>query len=258
MRIFGSALIVAALLGAGCGDPDESAAKQEPKGDTAAVTAARIDSVMTAPVAPLPEAPANLAADSVPLRAPNGEPARYGLASGEIVQRFTGSSAGNRRIVFDRYGMRERREENMAPSPGSKGAINNIISIATPEENAYADIRSKRGWKRKNEGTGRYLASPESKTMSLAEYVVHTSGAERLPDTTIAGYHCKVLRKEVKGLVITNWIWRGIVIREHMISRSDGQEYFIEPVSITPDVAVSDTTFQFPAGYQVDTYVPGK
>jgi hypothetical protein len=59
-------------------------------------------------------------------------------------------------------------------------------------------------------------------------------------------------------MTITNWIWRGIVLREHMISHADNTEYFVEPVSITPNVAVSDTTFTFPAGYQIDTYVPGK
>ncbi len=248
-------LAVLTFLGAGCGDAKEGIAKQE--ADSVASVVASVDSAMQAPPPPLAQAPASLSADTVPLRAPDGAPARYGVASGEILQRFTGSSIGERRIIFDRYGLRERREENMAPNPpGAKGAVNNIITIATPEENSYADVRTQRGWKRTNEGVSRYLASPESKTMSLADYVVHMSGAERLPDTTIAGYHCTVLRKKVKGMTVTNWIWRGIVIRERLYSHADNLEYFVEPVSIRADITVADTTFTFPAGYQIDNFVP--
>lgn len=212
------------------------------------------DTTRPSPLAPAPE---DMAKDTVPLHAPDGTPARYGLATGRIVQRFTGNSVGERRITFASYGTRERREENTAPNPpGSRGAINNIIGIVTPQENAYADIRTRLGWKRKNEGFSHFVASPESKKMSMAEYVVRTSGAERLPDTTINGYQCKVLRKEVNDMIITNWIWRGIVIREHLISPKDSVEYFVEPVEITPNIDVPDSTFTFPAGFKINEYVP--
>jgi len=262
-RTLGTAFLLLttlAIICTACNDPGHA-----PAGDTTATDAGPAPDTRTMPTGsapdstfpPLAPAPEVLAKDTVPLRAPDGSPARYGLKSGLIVQQFVGNSVGKRRIIFDDYGLRERREENTVPNPpGSRGAINNIITIATPEENAYADIRTQRGWKRANEGIGRYLASPESKTMSLAEYVIHTSGATRLPDTTINGYECTVLQKGVQGMTITNWIWRGIVIREHLVSPRDSVEYFVEPVEIIPDIDVPDSTFRFPAGYQIDAYVP--
>src|SRR5207253_2818267 len=122
------ALAVAASMLIACGDNRPA---EQPRGrDTASVntdTARRavvadslsgkqarknpIDSAMLAPPPPLAGAPAALAADTIPLHAPNGEPARYGIKSGRVVQRFTGNSRGERRIVFDDYGMKERREE---------------------------------------------------------------------------------------------------------------------------------------------------
>lgn len=216
-----------------------------------------IDSAMLAPPPPLTPAPEPLSADSIPLRAPNGEPARYGLRSGLLVQRFTGNSRGERRTIFDHYGMWERREENSAPYPaGTKGGINNLIVITSPEEMAYADVRTKRGFRTPNEGLKRYLEMGASKTKSLGEMIIEQSGAERLPDTTIAGYRCRVLRKNVKGMTVTDWIWRGLVIREHIYSPQDSVEVTLEPIEIKADIDVPDSTFKFPAGYKIDLYTP--
>ncbi len=209
----------------------------------------------TAPT-PLAQAPADLAADVIPLRAPDGGITRYGIRSGRVVMKFTGNSRGTRTMTFNDYGMHERKEERTIPYPPgqSKGAINNLIYITTAEYGAYADMRTKMGWRRKNEGVNRYLASQDAKSLSFADYAVKLSGAERLPDTTIAGYHCKVLRKSVGGMTVTNWIWRGILIREQLISKADNYEATVEPVEITPNIDVPASTFEFPAGYKISEY----
>lgn len=247
------------LFSAACNKAGHETNETTATSDTGGASSAGFGPAAPDTSAPPPLAPAapDLAKDTVPLRAPDGSPTRYGIETGRIVQRFTGNSTGERRITFANYGTRERREENTVPNPpGSRGAINNIISIVTLEENAYADTRTRQGWKRKNEGFSRFLASPESAKMSMADYIVRNSGAERLPDTTISGYQCKVLRKHVNDMTITNWIWRGIVIREHVVSPKDSVQFYIEPVEITPNIQVPDSTFAFPAGYKIDTYVP--
>lgn len=273
IRSTGASLIIPFLIGvASCQKPrgtagaeghDSTTATVNPRTDTAAPVlpslgdtvdlATTIDT--TAPK-PLPHAPAAIAADTIPLRAPDGSPARYGLRSGRIVLRFTGNSRGERTLTFDSYGLRERKEERTVPYPPgqSKGAINNLIFITTPEYSSYADIRTRMGWKRPNQGVVRYLASEESKTIPLGELAVRNSGAERLPDTTISGYHCKVLRKQVQGMTITDWIWRGITIRERVVSATDGFTSTAEPVEITADIDVPPSTFEFPPGYKISDY----
>jgi hypothetical protein len=269
-------LVVAASMLVACGDGPKM---PQSGGDTAAATprpnptansaadsiASRqahkstIDSAMLAPPPPLAKAPASLAADTIPLHAPDGSPARYGLRSGRIVYRFTGNSRGERRIVFDQWGMRERRDEKTEPYPeGTSGSLSNVILITTPEEQAYADNRTKHGYRTPNEGLKRYMEMGASKTKSLGAMIMEQSGAERLADTTIAGYHCRVLRKEVKGMTITDWLWRGIVLREHVISPEEKVEYTIEPIEVTPNVALPDSTFSFPSDYVVSPYTaPG-
>jgi|GEM_PF-2048085 len=211
----------------------------------------------TAPT-PLATAPPDLAADVIPLRTPDGGVTRYGIRSGRVLMKFTGNSRGTRTLTFNDYGMHERKEERTIPYPPgqSKGAINNLIFITTAEYGAYADMRTKMGWRRKNEGVSRYLASTDAKSSSFADYVVKNSGAERLPDTTIAGYHCKVLRKSVGGMTVTNWIWRGVLIREQLISKADNYESTVEPVEITTNIDVPASTFEFPAGYKISDYAP--
>jgi hypothetical protein len=216
-----------------------------------------IDSAMLAPPPPLAAAPAAIASDTIPLQAPGGAPARYGLKSGRIVQRYTGNSRGERRILFDDYGMRERREEVTEPYPeGTNGRLSNVIMITTNDEQSYADVRTKHGYRTSNEGLKRYLAMGALKTMSLGALIMSQSGAERLADTVIAGYHCRVLRKKVNGMTITDWLWRGIVIREHVVSPQDKVEYTIEPIEITPNVAVPAESFSYPSDFVMSPYTP--
>ena len=92
---------------------------------------------------------------------------------------------------------------------------------------------------RPNQGVTRYLSSEESKTVSLGELAMRNSGAEHLPDTTISGYHCRVLRKQTQGMTITDWIWRGIIIRERLVSTTDSY------------VATDDPDFSTPEGVRV-------
>jgi hypothetical protein len=220
---------------------------------TAAAAKRAADSIMQAPPPPLaPVADAAIGADSIPLIGPNGEQTRYGLASGKIVQRFTGNRRGQRIIIFDQYGMRERREENVMPYPENhRGTLHNIIVITTPEMRAYAEVRSKQGSSKPNESLKQYLDRGAGKTVSLAELILQSSGAERLGDTVIAGYHCRVLRKETPAGLVTNYVWRGIVLREHVVSPKDSIEFTTETVSIEPNITVPASTFEFGAGYTI-------
>ena len=208
-----------------------------------------------APLPPLPAAAPDLAADTIPLHGPKGEQTRYGIETGRIVLRYTGDSRGERRIVFDSYGLRERRDETVVPvKEGKSGMLNTIIMITTPEEHAYADVRTKQGWKTANEGFQRYIAAGAGKTMSLGAMILNEAGAEVLPDTVINGYHCKVRRKNVKGMTVTNWLWRGIMIRERLVSPADTLQYTLEPVEIAANIKLPDSLFKFPPGYRITQY----
>ncbi|MDB5035511.1 MAG: hypothetical protein JWQ98_2752 [Chlorobi bacterium] len=223
-----------------------------PGGDSL-MAASKIDTSAPTPLAPAPRA---IASDTIPLKAPDGGPTRYGIATGRVVLRFTGNRRGERRLTFDHYGVRERKEENVIPYPlgSANGAINNVVSIVTDSLNSYADVRTRMGWQRPNLGFKRYLAAPEAPTTSLGAYLLNQSGAERLPDTVIAGYHCKVLRKSSGGMTVTNWVWRGITIREHLVSTEDKVEYIAEPVEISANIDVPASTFEFPKGYRISDY----
>ncbi|MEP7219063.1 MAG: hypothetical protein ABI876_09100 [Bacteroidota bacterium] len=282
MSLHGSAracfAVFSLLVAIGCGDSKHAPARQQtdsgatsssatpadsaapfapgsthsPAGDSL-LAASRIDT--NAPP-PLAQAPRAIASDTVPLRAPDGGPARYGIATGRVVLRFTGNRRGERRLTFDHYGVRERKEENVIPYPlgSANGAINNVVSIVTDSTNAYADIRTQMGWHRPNLSIKRYLNAPEAATTSFAAYLLNQSGAERLPDTVISGYHCKVLRKSSGGMTVTNWVWRGITIREHLVSAEDKVDYIAEPVEISAGIDVPASTFEFPKGYRISEY----
>lgn len=236
----------------------DSARAERAAMDSAVAHAHAIDSTMTAAPPPLAMASPEFASDTIPIHAPNGEPARYGLKSGRIVQRYTGNSRGVRTITFDDYGMRERRDDNVVPYPeGHKGQLHNLITIITPERQVVGDVRSGKGWERPNESLQKYIQMAEAQKISLGEATLAASGGDRLPDTTISGYRCRVLRKNTRGMLITNWVWRGVVIREHVVIPADSMEYSVVPVEIVPDAAVPDTSFRLSDKFTITPYKPG-
>lgn len=204
---------------------------------------------------PIAVAPPALQADTIPLRTPEGTPARYGVPSARLFGRFSGDARGTRTVIFDQWGLRERKEENIAPWPETKSvAINNTIFITTRESQAYADMRTRRGFRRAINGVQPYENDPASKTVSFGDWIARRTEARRLEDTVIAGYHTKVFQREQNGVISTIWVWRGLPIRELTEVRAQGVRYLFEPLTIDVGVSTDDTTFQFPAGYEISPY----
>lgn len=261
-RVTAAALALVLLVaGTACNEPKSGPAGSTDSSGNAGTERAsrRTDSAKGAAATPLEQAPADLAADSLPIVAPDGGQVRYGIRSGRIEQQYLGHERGTRTLLFDKYGMMERREENVVPFPEwKKGVFHNMVTIVTPEEQSYLDLRSRKGLKKPNESLQRYIDAGAGKTTSLGELVIAGSGGERLPDTTIAGYHCRVLRKTVKGMVITNWLWRGIVIQEHVVIPKDTLEYAVVTTKIVPNIEVPDTSFRFDPSYPIEPYKPRK
>lgn len=204
---------------------------------------------------PIQNAPASLAKDVIPLRSPDGSPARYGVESARLFGRFSGDARGTRTVIFDHWGLRERKEENIAPWPETKSvAINNTIFITTRESQAYADMRTKRGFRRMINGVEPYENDPASKRISFGEWIAARTEAKRLTDTVIAGYQTKVYQREQNGVRSTIWVWRGLPIRELTEVPAQGVRYLFEPLTLDVGIPTDDTTFQFPAGYQISPY----
>lgn len=202
---------------------------------------------------PFAPATAEMGSDSIPLRAPDGGLARFGLASGRIVQEYAGSRRGHKLLLFDHYGMREYREDSSAPYPGgTPGPFQNNLFISTPEYFGSIDRTIRQGWRRPNVLDEFYLKSDSSKRFSLGDIIFLSAAkvGKRLPDTVINGYHCKVIKISQPGFTDTRWIWRGIVLRQHF-EPMQGGDFTVETVELTPGVTVPDSVFRFPSNYNV-------
>src|SRR4051812_35320990 len=114
-RMLTPVFIAAMAALAGCGEHKSADSQPAPRADSAVpmkgnlqalsdsiashkMERTPIDSAFLGPLPALAKAQPSVAADTIPLHAPNGDPARYGVRSGRIVQRFTGNSRGERRI----------------------------------------------------------------------------------------------------------------------------------------------------------------
>jgi hypothetical protein len=204
----------------------------------------------TAPAKPLPPPPADLATDTIPLRTPDNGPARYGIPSGRIYQVYKGARSGFRMTIFDQYGMRERRVDSSAPYPsGTPGPFQNTLFITTRDFFGTLDKSIDKAWRRPNDIDDLYMKSDSGKRFSLGDlsFIQATQMGERLPDTVIDGYHCRVVKVTRPGFTDTRWVWRGIMIRQHF-APVEGGDFYIETVELTPNVPTNDSLFTFPQG----------
>jgi hypothetical protein len=191
-----------------------------------------------------------VALDSVPLRTPDGKPARFAWRSGHLVFRYTGGVLGTREIWFDQWGIREWRSDSSAPVKERPGPPQHAVVIADADKFTFLDYTTMTGWTMPNQTDDEYLRSDSGKMFSLGEMVFKTSGGKRLPDEVVNGVSTKVLQLD-QGFASTRiWVWQGIVVKEQFHSQ-DGTEYVIEPVKLDFDVDVPESRFTVPAGFKI-------
>jgi hypothetical protein len=254
-------LITAVLLLVmiGCSDRTSSGSSSDSTAaDTAAAPAtgaspASVDFDKLPKAGNLPAAGDALAADSIPLRAPDGGLARFGIESGRIVQVYSGGRRGYRVLLFDKYGMREYRLDSSLTHPtGSPGPFQNSIFVSTPEFFGNVDRMIHNGWRRPNTVDDKYLNSDSAKRFSLGDMIFFEAvkNGTRLPDTVINGYHCRVVQIKQAGFTDTRWIWRGITLRQYF-APMDGGAFTVETVELTPNITFADSVFTLPAGYKI-------
>lgn len=252
-------LLLAAVIGTGCtgtekpGTADTAAVASGPAGDTSAAQTATAGTTDTAGTVGTTDSTA------IPLRTPDGKPARFAFRSGSIEMRYTGDFRGVRRLMFDDYGMREWQYDSAVPAQRVMAAVPPYqFSILTPEYYGGVDLRTGKGQKAPNAAYERYLASPELSQKPFGEIALERSGGERLPDTTLLGkYRCRVYRRSYPNFTQTMWVWGGIPIMEKMrVGKEVAGNYLLEPVEIITGTDVPDSIFTFPERYRITTVAP--
>lgn len=232
---------------------DTTAPAPESSSQTALGTDASFATIdTTAPKPNFPPPPAGMADDTVPIRTPEGKPARFGVKSGRLTFKYDGDIRGERVVTFDDYGLKERIHDRFAPyPPQGPGPIREILAISTPTYRIQSDVGSKTAMRDTNIAMEAYLASDSSKTMSLSQYILQRQGVEYLGDTVVAGYHARILRAKSQGGPVTFILWRGITIGEHgeFTQMNKHHELVLQKMELNIDLP--DSTWQAPSGYSI-------
>ncbi|MCE7933761.1 MAG: hypothetical protein DYG96_04120 [Chlorobi bacterium CHB2] len=211
-----------------------------------------LDIDTTSPNDNIATAPKDLAADSLMLRSPEGGVARYGVKSGRLVLRYGEQLRGERIVMFDDYGLKERIEDKFATyPPGAKGPIRNTMTIVTPEYYYAADPDSRTAQQVPNRIDDDYAASPDSKTIPFAEWLLKRQRAQHVGDTTINGYRCRIVQMQAAGGPVRWYLWRGIILREAGEFTQAKTHHILKVQEINVNVAIPDSMFALPAGYKV-------
>lgn len=195
----------------------------------------------------------------IPLRTPDDDVARFAFRSGEVQMKYSGDLQGIRRLVFDDYGLQEFKRDSAVPSSSKLPIVPpQIISIMTRDFYGVVDTRAGTGEKAPNQAYGYYLSLPEIERTPYGEIALQRSNGTRLPDTVLLGqYYCRVYRQEQPRFTHTIWVWGGIPIMEQLqLNKEEAGSYLLEPVQVQTNIDVPDSTFTFPAGYQITEVTP--
>lgn len=188
--------------------------------------------------------------DSIPLRTPDGNPARYGVESAEIELEYSGNVKGNRTIKFDKFGSREIRTEKSIPYPeASKGRIQNYTMLTTLDTFGVTDNITKDGWVQKNTLDDDYLKSDSSKKMSFGEYVISKAQGVIVRNENVIGKNCTVYERSQNGVISTLWIWKGIILKEEYSSPQDSVQYKLIPKKLSLNMKYQDSTFKLSSDF---------
>jgi hypothetical protein len=245
---FRHSIMAAAFLAAAVVSCDDAAQETPaPAGDSAAATT-------TTPASSAPMTPAGadeIVLDSIPLRTPEGKPARYGWRSGHVVYRYSGGLSGRREIHFTDWGMTERRYDSTVPVGTHPVPPQHVLMLTSMDAFTQVDIPTKKGWTLPNDSDEEYLASDSGKIYSLGELLFRNSGGTRKPDEVVKGVTAHVVEMNQGFLALRVWVHQGLIIKEHFKTQ-DGTEYFVEVESMEFDVDVPASMFTLPAGYSVE------
>jgi hypothetical protein len=220
----------------------------------------------------LPAPPAELQEDTIPIRTPEGGPARYGSPSGMLLQKFKGGLTGERRTTWSAYGMNELKVEDfhpIKPIPGVPEEQQNTKKtvIATPEYFYIIDAAKKTAYRENNKEDDTYLLNDSLKKVSFDEFINTRlrTPEPRLPDTVINGYRLRVYQTNTPGFSLTRWVWRGVTMLEHwrgllgqpgQPTPPDTMEFYAEPVEIQFTPNLPESTFRPPADYKIVEGMP--
>lgn len=199
------------------------------------------------------QVPAKLKAqDFIPVRTSKGGLARYGLESGTVTYTYSGTVRGGRVIRFDNWGMRERTEDSIVSGSQNPQLNRNIISISTPDYFLKVNHKDTSFIKQPNPMPKGFQAMDTANSKSFGDEMLKMNFPERLPDTTIDGYKCRVYRRALDkmGSVITVCFWRGISVLEHVVIKNDSMDFTARAVTIRPNTGqLGSALLSGPKGY---------
>ncbi|MCC7438458.1 MAG: hypothetical protein IT211_08165 [Armatimonadetes bacterium] len=259
-----SGMMVVAATACGDGKADDAPQQSNAAPDTAAkppVSVANIDKMpmatidTTRPSSKMPPAPA--VDQAVPIRTPDGEPARYAMKSGRLTFRYDGDLRGERVVTFDDYGLKEYTEDRFTQFPmNAMSDIRDGISIATPTERFSLEAQTKTAYKLPNIAMQNYLASDSASKMSLTDYILARSQAKRIKEENLQGYATTMYEIASPGGPVRWWYWKGIVIREEGEYTQMNKHHTVMLQKIELNIPVPESLFQIPAGYKIQTPPP--
>jgi hypothetical protein len=167
----------------------------------------------------------------------------FGLKSGIIEYKITGSQTGSKKLYFDDWGRKQAEFSNSTIRVGEYSKHSNLLKITKGDKQYVIDLDDKTGTKRENPVIEKMMdLSNQINYGDFGEQLILIDGGFESGTEIISDKKCKIYKfsKQKK----TWWVWNWILLKSE-INRG-GINITIEAINIEGDVNIPENIFAIP------------
>ncbi len=168
---------------------------------------------------------------------------RYGIESGIVEYKMSGSQTGTETLQFDNYGMREVKHTNTTMEVMGYKTETSTISLFDGEWHYSWDPKTKQGTKMSEKMLFEMAEKYKTKDFKeIGEKMMESMGAKKLANETFLGKDCEVWEVEMANT--KTWNWNGVTLKTE--TSMMGITINSEATSIQDDVSIPEDKFAVP------------
>lgn len=177
----------------------------------------------------------------------------FGIKSGIIEYKISGSQEGTRKLYFDDWGREQAEFSNTTINIGEYSKQSNLLKLTKGDDQYIIDLTKKTGTKRENPLLEKLVKlQGQISHGDFGEQLVLIDGGYESGSEVVDGRKCTIY--EFKNKHSKSWIWNWLMLKSEISYGNMNITIFAD--NIEENVSVPDSVFKFPPNVlitEVDT-----
>ena len=167
----------------------------------------------------------------------------FGIESGILEYKISGSQEGTRKLYFDHWGRRQAEYSNTTINIGQYSKQTNLLKITDVDDQYIIDLNSRTGTKRENPTIEKLVKLQDQISHGdFGEQLVLIDGGYEAGKEEIDGRDCIIY--QFRNRHSKSWLWNWLMLKSEI--HYGNMNITIVADTIMENVSVPDSVFNFP------------